>query len=638
GECQPGEEADVEMTCWASDADLLEVVSGWRFQRSDVESPFPSVELTQRLLDPQPTPPPIATPPAPLTAPALHTSRPSFRAHSIVVAAAVVAAAVVMIAGFIGGLRWFGRIGGEGRFPVVRHDDPKGRSPDETPSQPGTERAIDGAVERPDVKQIANDPSRASNARPNDASPDRDDAPKPDRPASIDPQRAKPESIVDSPRRPVTPIGPNDGGGTNKSVGEPKQVVVRPQPATTTLAQLDLNTPVGIVLVKSDASETWRVGRGKIEFDRPLRLASASESWTQAEVPGLGTLVLAGESAVTVVRGGDRIFDIHVERGQAGLRDFPAGVEVRFSTVEAKWTTRGVHGYSNLAVVRDWDAPQMFVSTGLVTVASQQIAGDQLTTLSNGLPTPPTSLATRRSSHAGDIGTGTKSSATSSSFQPISAIDPYDARWMSPPDERTKREWQAQNGKLVARLAEADDVVAELKKLRASTAAARQTALLARWSLAVATDRPASLWEMLNDRQEAVREAAVACLREMHPREERFREAAQFIRRQTSDGSAELIVEWMVRVRRSEATGQPLPLSQATELIDGLNHEQLAVRQIAATILELQTADAFRSAKRKPPTFAADSPIAKRVAAQVQWRALSGQLFPSPPRRARPGN
>ncbi|HND56474.1 MAG TPA: hypothetical protein PLV92_28845, partial [Pirellulaceae bacterium] len=207
GECQPGEEADVEQTCWESDADLLEIVSGWRFQQSDADAPVPSAELTQRLLDPQPTPPPIATPPTP---PTLNTNRPTFRAHSIVVFAAVVAAAVVMIAGFIGGLRWFGRIGGEGRFPMVKHDGPKGRSPDESPSQPGTGRAIDGAIEQPDVKQIANDPSRAGDARPNDASPDRGDTPKPDRPSSIDPQRAKPESIVDSPRRPVTPIGPND--------------------------------------------------------------------------------------------------------------------------------------------------------------------------------------------------------------------------------------------------------------------------------------------------------------------------------------------------------------------------------------------------------------------------------------------
>src|SRR6185369_8405521 len=66
---------------------------------------------------------------------------------------------------------------------------------------------------------------------------------------------------------------------------------------------------------------------------------------------------------------------------------------------------------------------------------------------------------------------------------------------------------------------------------------------------------------------------------------------------------------------------------QAAELADHLQHADLAVRQIAVSILELHTAPAFVQARLLPPVYDAAGPAAARADAQMIWRQILRQLY-----------
>jgi hypothetical protein len=70
-----------------------------------------------------------------------------------------------------------------------------------------------------------------------------------------------------------------------------------------------------------------------------------------------------------------------------------------------------------------------------------------------------------------------------------------------------------------------------------------------------------------------------------------------------------------------------LPATQAAELADHLQHPELAVRQIAVSVLELHTAPAFVHARVVPPVYDAASPDVRRAAAQMEWRQILRRLY-----------
>jgi hypothetical protein len=75
--------------------------------------------------------------------------------------------------------------------------------------------------------------------------------------------------------------------------------------------------------------------------------------------------------------------------------------------------------------------------------------------------------------------------------------------------------------------------------------------------------------------------------------------------------AARQVQQWL----RQVAGGRPADRAQFAELLAGLDHAELAVRQIANSCLE-------RFTRRKAPAYKADAPAAERRPGIQQWRGI----------------
>jgi hypothetical protein len=135
-------------------------------------------------------------------------------------------------------------------------------------------------------------------------------------------------------------------------------------------------------------------------------------------------------------------------------------------------------------------------------------------------------------------------------------------------------------------------------------------------------------WGMLTDRREALRIAGVKFLMELAPGSTRLTDIVRSLRQQLGDDTAHRVVQWLATARQP---GQ-LPAAQAAELADYLGHGNLAVRQLAVTLLELHIAPAFQKGLFQQPAYDAAATASRRAAAQAEWRLILRQLY-TPTRR-----
>jgi hypothetical protein len=259
-----------------------------------------------------------------------------------------------------------------------------------------------------------------------------------------------------------------------------------------------------------------------------------------------------------------------------------------------------------MAIVHDPLAPAAFVSSGIIDVGGASLASNEFVRFNGLTMSSPQPLAVARSLPT-----------------PPFASNPFDVAWMTAPAERQKKEWRAQHGKLADRLDRSDDVLATLRELRAEMTDARQLALLARWSVTLADDKGSAVWEMLNDRQELVRVAGVERLLELPQRVKRDLLTSEQIRAAVGDAAADSLIQWMIAAQGSK----PLSAAHAREMVGYLQHQHLAMRQVAVSLLEHYSTAAFQQARRKPPHYDAAAPANKRAAAQLEWRRIIAQLY-----------
>lgn len=654
GLCDADEAARVEEACWSSPADLLEVVSTLRFAdappeawderrdaasaASDTSDGSRAASFVERLVAafPGPTSARRATsisPPEPASGASQHLGRwriddepvadatssseprpeswtnwrPSSRPvgpgqrsrarRSSLAAWSWGAAAVALAVIVLGGIVW--QSGGSGTTPRDAQDVAEDRAgshetrrEDAPPRRRSDEGPAGGTFATDDVSPREDGELRRS---PAEDSPGRSDADAPRVPAPR--------------RRPGENVASQDDDGARKRPKQPPAVAPEPGPpdpapsAPTTLA---MRSEVGAALVPGDSPGSWRVGRGPQPLAAPLRIVSLADSWTTADIPGVGTLVLDGESLATVSVDADRTVRVSLEQGRVGMRGLAEKTRVRFESAGQRWETTGVGDYATFAVVRDADVPSVFVSSGIIAVDQVRLGDGQVSDVKTGAVAPPQSL-------------GARLTAAPSPFVP----NPFDAKWLQAPDDRRRKEWQSSYGKLVDRLAAADDVKRLLPELRGAARDGRQHALLARWNLSLADDRAATLWEMLGDRQKFVRLAAARELLSIPPRDGRLRAYFAGFREQSDGATAAALLEW---VGRSHRVGPLLP-AQAMELVEGLGHQELALRQMAGLLLEYHLHDALLAGRVRPPAYDPDDPPGKRAAAQAQWKALVAQLF-----------
>lgn len=642
GLCDAEEAARVEQTCWTSPADLIEVISGLRFNDSlaeeggDAGAVRPSAAdaaFNERLVALLPTEngrpqsgptgdardalrpsrtsgrwrvddESVVAPtgvlqsepsmsawnvrPRPASSEVRRRSRgPSIMAWSLGAAAALVLLVLL-------GLLW--RASDEARSPGSTSDI----ASDQKPSR----------EERRDVEAPNPEPAPPRSDRSDDATSGDSRADGTNSETSPRRPRAKDLRLPPTPRprRPGDSVAHQEGppGGTRPveppvSPAPTPQDVVRPAPVA-----VAIRSELGAALVPGTTPGSWRVGRGEQPLSAPLPIVSLADSWTTADIPGVGTLVLDGESFATVSIDADRTLRVSLDRGRVGMRGLAEKTTVRFESAGQRWETTGVGDYSTFAVVRETESASVFVSTGIIAVNTVNLADGQVTDVEAGAPSPPRSLDARAAPSA-------------SSFVP----NPFDARWLQAPDERRRKEWQATYGKLVERLGTSDDVAGLLPELRGAARDGRQHALVARWSLSLAPDRAAAVWDMLSDRQKFVRLAAARELLSIPPRDGQLRTYFTEFRQQSDGPTAATLLEWVGRSHRAA----PLGPAQAMELVEGLGHPLLPLRQMAALLLEHHAQDALRAARLRAPAYDPEDPPAKRAIAQAQWKAIVAQAF-----------
>lgn len=572
----------VEETCFRSASDMLEVLSSARFARQATVLAAATPALTSRLLQLVPGAAGASLPAAPLVvaseglvSPAPKVRPAAGRKMRGIPGWQVVAGILAATALVGGGVIWL----------IQANQTPPGKQNGVVKNRRLPEKTV---PPKPEPK--SNTPDPVPDKEPPALVQEEHDPPLP--PPDTQPDQTK-NPVVKAPERPPQPEKP------------PVPEVPQPAPAATEVA---VKPGMGVLLVQSSGNDKWRVGDGKYPLTQPIRIVSLAESWTSADIPGMGTLILAGEAELTLSESEDQTLQVRLDHGNVGLHGLPAGKQIQFQTQTSRWTARGVGDYSSLAVVHDPLMPSLYVPEGIIAVDNVTLGKQQFTTLRGGTPAAAKGL----------------SSSDLPPFSPF-ATNPYDPAWLQPPTEKRRKDWTALYGKVVERLAASDDALAEIQRLQLSAKDARQSALLAEWNLSLTEDEGATLWAMLNHRHELVRLTALRHLLQMHPRDRRYLAAGRLLREKVGDAPADRLAEWLISARR----GRVLAPQRALELVENLDHRELAVRQISVFLLEYHTSDTFRQARRKPPAYDADAPPQKRAMAQMEWKAIVAQLYPA---------
>jgi hypothetical protein len=290
------------------------------------------------------------------------------------------------------------------------------------------------------------------------------------------------------------------------------------------------------------------------------------------------------------------------------------GAQIRLLAGDAAWTARGETDNATLAVVHDKTSPGLLVPRGAVAVNDLIVANGQMTRWYDGAPQLPEPLTPTGS---------TPSDAAAGIAPPL--MNPWDLSWLTPPDENSRKAWRNLYGRLADRLAAADDAGSELSKMAADIREPRQAALLARWNIEVtpAASRSSQIWKVLTDRRAMVRVAAVKSLLELSPGDERRQAIDGMFKEKLGAATANKVNEWLATAWQA---GAP-PKAQADEIAAHLQHNELAVRQIAVSMLELHTAAAFRQIGGMPPVYDAGSTSPRRAAGQAEWSRVLQELY-----------
>lgn len=594
----------VEEVCWRSPAQLAELASAARFCQQATSLAEPSAALTGRLLEigsraigsragsraigsratnqassskyrlvPAQSAEPLSPALEPLVVKArrqvTHRQDNVLRHWPLAAAAAVL---IVIVAG--GAIGWFiGTPKGPDliRPPVARDSQPV-RPAQEIPERP------------PLVNRIV---TPAPSEHPQE--------PAPPLPSTIDAaQGARPDGVASSVPTPA-PRDPFD------NVPAPQRLVgpQRPSPPDVTIY-----SPIGALLVDPGQYGRFHVASGRYTLAEPLRLVSLAESWSSVEIPEVGKVICDGAAEATIGQFGDGVLEVQLTYGKLGIDRLPAGRQIRFQSGGAQWLARGIGNYSSLAVIHDPATPSLFVPSGAVAVDQVEVGPQQIVRFAGGVAQPAQPLAANM----------------------VPAVDDLVAGgWLMPPDEARCKKWQAQNGKLLERLTAAQDAAVELPRLLAASSDARQAALLAQWNVSIADEatRVKQTWAMLTDRRELVRRVGVRYLLDLPAGDSRLTNTVRYVRIQVDDATGDRVAQWLQAARQP---GQIAP-AQAVELAEFLTHRELALRQLAVSLLELHSAQALARSRRMPPDYDAAGPIGKRSAAQREWRLLIRQLF-----------
>ncbi len=331
----------------------------------------------------------------------------------------------------------------------------------------------------------------------------------------------------------------------------------------------------GVIAVSAAGTGVWKGARADDGTEPSRVLCSLPGSWgTGRALDGLRlTLDEDTELALAAPSRSGLPPRMELRRGRMGIRDLPAGTMLSLTLGDTEVPVVIEDDGTLLIVERKGDAARLAVAVGRGSVADVALRRRQFVVWNNGSLGTPQTFA--------------DSIAWSSAPETPASFDPA----------------------VQQRLLDSEDLLADLAALESSpTVAVRRAAV--GWRLALAPE--ATALASLRSADETTRIAAIAWLMDDPDGDARRAAAWRSVAAELGDPlAARQVQQWL----RQAASGRPADRTQFAELLAGLDHAELAVRQIANSCLE-------RITRRKAPAYKADAPAAERRPGIQQWRGI----------------
>jgi hypothetical protein len=340
---------------------------------------------------------------------------------------------------------------------------------------------------------------------------------------------------------------------------------------------------IGLVAVAGTGRDEWLGAQAPRAAGSSITLASLPGSWATGRIGGTGEFVLDDDTRLTwsAAARPDGPQLIEIDRGRCALRGLSQGTAFLIAG-SGDATLVDVEEPGTLVVLdQTGGKPQLAVLSGGVDVGGNVVRRRQFVALINGVWSAPQSL---------DNPPG----------------------FLTGPDTAAQMDSAEQQALLTSA-----DLLSSLTALEESASPPlRQTAV--GWRLSLAPQ--GTILASLRSSHESTRTAAVAWLMEDRPSDRSQLLAWQTFAQELNDPElARSLRRWM---QLASSGGSPAR-SDLGDLLTGLDHAELGVRQFAQTCLE-------RITGRRAPAYRADGSAAERQAGIRQWRGI---IIRNPPAR-----
>jgi hypothetical protein len=340
---------------------------------------------------------------------------------------------------------------------------------------------------------------------------------------------------------------------------------------------------IGLVAVAGAGTDEWLGAQAPRSAASSITLASLPGSWAAGRIAGTGEFVLDADTRFTwsAAARPDGPPRIEIDRGHCALRGMTSGTALLLAGSDEGTLVRVDEPGTLVVLDQTGGTRQLAVLSGAVDIGGNIVRRRQFVAWTGGAWSTPRTLDNPPTFVAG----------------PESAA-PIDA---------------AEQLTLLA----SADLLSSLSALDDSAASqSRQTAV--GWRLSLAPQ--ATILASLRSSHESTRAAAVAWLMENRPSDPSQLLAWQTFARELNDPElARSLRRWM----QLASSGRTPARSDFGDLLAGLDHDELGVRQFAQSCLERMTG-------RSAPAYRADGSAAERQAGIRQWRGI---IIRDPPGR-----
>lgn len=332
---------------------------------------------------------------------------------------------------------------------------------------------------------------------------------------------------------------------------------------------------LGLVAVAGPGTDDWRGAQAPRAPTSSITLASLPGSWAVGRISGLGEFVLAGDTRVTWSQASrpEGAMRVAVDSGRCALRGLASGTSL---------------------VSQDGrdESPIKVTEPGTVIVLDQTDGARQIAVLAGAADISGTSVRRRQFV-----------SWTSGGWSAPRAFD-NPPTWVANPEAAASMDTATQEELLAS-----DDLLATLSDLDASAPTQTRSTLVG-WRLSLAPE--ATILASLRSSSESTRAATVAWLIDDRPADPSQALAWQTFAQELSDPE---IARSLRRWTQLASGGRAPTRNDLGELLAGLDHTELGVRQFAQTCLE-------RITGRRAPAYRADGSDSERQAGIRQWRGI----------------